>query len=299
MRIVRDFRFGVNIWQFATREELVAMVRYAEAYGFDIAMTADHLGHDERAPFPTLVAMAGATERMRLGTFVLNVGFWQPHLLAREVATTDLLTGGRLELGLGTGYIKAESDAAGIPWQPFLERVKRIEDTVVELDRLFADVEGGYGPAQRPRPPLLIAGNSEPMLRLAAERADIVGLTGGATVPGRPGAIRELTPAEFDRRIAFFRECAGDRLADIEVNLLIQWVAVTDDRRAAAEEVGRVFEIDGPPEYVLDIPTLLIGSEEQIVEQLHERRERYGISYFTVLQRSLDAFGPIIARARA
>ncbi|MFF3146594.1 LLM class flavin-dependent oxidoreductase, partial [Streptomyces sp. NPDC057927] len=110
----RPFRFGVNLLAPAPLDEWRAKCRRAEELGYDVILVPDHLGMP--APFPSLVAAAEATERPRLGTFVLNAGFWNPTLLAREVATTDTLTGGRLELGLGTGYIRAEHDTAGLPW---------------------------------------------------------------------------------------------------------------------------------------------------------------------------------------
>ncbi len=131
----RPFRFGVNLTVPAPAEEWRAKCRRAEELGYDVILVPDHLGMT--APFPALVAAAEATERPRLGTFVLNAGFWNPALLAREVATTDALTGGRLELGLGTGYVRAEHDAAGLPFGAPGERVDRLRRTVEELGRLL------------------------------------------------------------------------------------------------------------------------------------------------------------------
>src|SRR5262245_21046633 len=127
----RPFRFGVNLLTPASAGEWRAKCRRAEELGYDVILVPDHLGMP--APFPALVAAAGATERPRLGTFVLNAGFWNPTLLAREVATTNALTGGRLELGLGTGYVQAEHDRAGLPFGSPRERVDRLRRTVEEL----------------------------------------------------------------------------------------------------------------------------------------------------------------------
>jgi probable F420-dependent oxidoreductase len=242
-----------------------------------------------------LVAVADAAERLRVGTFVLNVGFWNPSLLAREAATTDQLTGGRLELGLGVGHMKSEFDAAGIRWQPFGERTARLRTTIDELDRLFAGANDGYDTVQRPRPPLLIAGTSERVLRLAAERADIVGYGGILQAPGRsPGTFRIATAAEMEERVRFFRKQAGERVEEIEANILVQRVEVTHDRDAAAEKFLAEYGPGLTIEEVLEAPVLLIGSVAEITDQLRERRARFGISYICVHKQYMEVFGPIV-----
>src|SRR3954469_11504751 len=135
----RSFRFGVSLLATASAAEWRAKCRRAEELGYDVILVPDHLGMV--APFPALVAGATGPERPRLGTFVLNAGFWNPALLAREVATTDALTGGRLELGLGTGYVQAEHDTAGLPYGSPGERVDHLRRTVEELQRLLRDEE--------------------------------------------------------------------------------------------------------------------------------------------------------------
>jgi probable F420-dependent oxidoreductase len=290
-----DFRFGFNVRGIRSREALTATCRTAERFGYDVVLVPDHLGRNQPAPFPTLVASASVTERMRVGTFVLNVGFWNPSLLAREAATADQLTGGRLELGLGVGHMKSEFDAAGIPWQTFGERADRLAATIDELDELFADRQNGYESAQRPRPPLMIAGTSDRVLRLAAERAEIVGYGGILQEKGQPpGTFRIATAAEMDERVRFFREQAGERVERIEANILIQRVVVTDDRRGAAQaflaEYGPGLTVDE----VLEAPVVLIGTVREIAEQLRERRQRYGFTYICVHEPYLEEFGPVI-----
>src|SRR5487761_1270315 len=120
---MRDFRFSCNVFAIRSAGAFTEYCRTAERYGYDAIFTADHLASP--APFSPLIAAAAATERLRVGTLVLNVGFWNPHLLARDVATVDLLTNGRLELGIGAGHMKWEHDAAGILWAPFGERVSQ------------------------------------------------------------------------------------------------------------------------------------------------------------------------------
>ncbi|MEV4257499.1 LLM class flavin-dependent oxidoreductase, partial [Spirillospora sp. NPDC049652] len=131
-----DLRFGFNVFDIRSRDDFTDRCRRAERYGFDTAFVPDHLGSP--APFPTMVAAAEATERLRVGSMVLNTPFWNPHLLAREVASVDRLTGGRLVLGLGAGHMKWEFDEAGIPWEGFGARVRRLEETITELGRVFA-----------------------------------------------------------------------------------------------------------------------------------------------------------------
>ncbi|MET8130456.1 TIGR03621 family F420-dependent LLM class oxidoreductase [Streptomyces sp. NPDC005251] len=301
----RPFRFGVSLIEPAPATEWAARCRRAEELGYDVITVADHLGMP--APFPSLVAAAGATERPRLGTFVLNAGFWNPALLAREVATTDALTGGRLELGLGTGYVPAEHETAGLPWGTPRERVDHLLRTVEELERLRGSDElarvtprpGGATPGQGtgglPRVPLLIGANGDRMLRIAAEHADIAAFTGARTRPN--GALEPVTATELDGRVALYRQAAAARAEPAELNLLIQIVAVTDDRRAAIRPwLPRIPSLT--ERQVLELPIVLVGTVEQIVEQVRARRERYGFSYLTVLEPNLEVFAPVVRELR-
>ena len=297
---MHDYRFGFNLRGVSSREALRETCRTAERFGYDVVLCPDHLGRNRPSPFPVLTAAAEATERLRVGTFVLNIGFWNPSLLARDAASADLLSGGRLELGIGLGHMKSESDAAGLPWQPIAERADRLEAALDELDRLFGpDAEDGYETAQKPRPPLMLAGSSDRVLSLAARRADIVGHTGLWQAKGKaPGSFRIGTAQELDGRAAFLREQAGDRADDIEVNLLIQRVEVTHDRRGAAERAVAEFELDLTPERLLETPVVLFGTVREIAEQVAAHRERFGVTYFSVHEPYMTAFGPVIERIR-
>ncbi|WP_406166213.1 LLM class F420-dependent oxidoreductase [Streptomyces sp. NBC_00996] len=297
----RPFRFGVNLLSPAAEDAWRAKCRRAEELGYDVITVADHLGMP--APFPSLVAAAEATERPRLGTFVLNTGFWNPTLLAREVATTDALTGGRLELGLGTGYVQAEHETAGLPWGSPRERVDHLLRTVEEMDRLLGSEalphsrsrsSGGTAmpqAVQRPRVPLLIGANGDRMLRLTAEHADIAAFTGARTVEG--GTLAPLTDGELDERVTLFREAATGRKEPAELNLLIQIVTVTDDPAAAVQPwLPRIPHLT--EQQVLELPIVLVGTLEQIIEQVRAHRERYGFSYLTVLEPNMEAFAPVV-----
>ncbi|WP_060885580.1 LLM class F420-dependent oxidoreductase [Streptomyces caniscabiei] len=297
----RPFRFGVNLLSPTSGGEWRAKCRRAEQLGYDVILVPDHLGMP--APFPSLVAAAEATERPRLGTFVLNAGFWNPTLLAREVATTDALTGGRLELGLGTGYVAAEHEKAGLPWGSPGERVDHLLRTVEELDRLLGSDDlphsrlrssGGIPmprPAQRPRVPLLIGANGDRMLRLTAEHADIAAFTGARTVEG--GKLEPLTAEELDERVGRYQEFAAGRKEPAELNLLVQIVELTEDRAAAVRPwLGHLPNLS--EEQVLQLPLVLVGTLEEIVAQVLAQRERYGFSYLTVLEPNMETFAKVV-----
>ncbi|POX45872.1 LLM class F420-dependent oxidoreductase [Streptomyces sp. Ru71] len=294
--MLRPFRFGVNLLDPSPAAEWRDKCRRAEELGYDVILVPDHLGMV--APFPALVAAAEATERPRVGTFVLNAGFWNPALLAREVATTDALTGGRLELGLGTGYVRTEHDSAGLPFGSPGERVDHLRRTVEELERLLGSEEHRPRPAQRPRVPLLIGGNGDRMLRLTAGHADIAAFTGARTVPGSTtGQLAPITAKELDERVARYREFAAGREEPAELNLLIQSVVVTDDREAAARPY--LERIAGfTLEQLLELPLFLFGTQEEIVAQVLALRERYGFTYLAVLEPSMEAFAPVMGRLR-
>ncbi|MFG2191830.1 LLM class F420-dependent oxidoreductase [Streptomyces sp. NPDC048639] len=290
----RAFRFGVNLYTYGTGDDFRAKCRRAEQLGYDVILAPDHLGWP--APFPALIAAAEVTEKPRLGTFVLNAGFWNPALLAREVATTDVLTGGRLELGLGTGYVKAEHDAAGLPWGSPGERVDHLQRTVTEVERLLADENHLPRPAQSPRPPLLLGGNGDRVLRLTARHADIAAFTGATQAPGKPdGTLRLLSPEALEERVAAYRRFASEagRTKEAQLNHLVQRVAVCRDRRSAVRELAP-HAPDLSEDQLLGHPALLTGSVKEIAEQLREHRERFGFSYITVLDQYLEVFGPVI-----
>ncbi|MFE9452924.1 LLM class F420-dependent oxidoreductase [Streptomyces sp. NPDC006739] len=292
----RPFRFGVILFTTAPGAEWRAKCRRAEELGYDVILLPDHLGLP--APFPALVAAAEATERPRLGTLVLNAGFWNPTLLAREVATTDALTGGRLELGLGTGYVRAEHDTAGLPYGSARERVDHLRRTAGEVARLLGSEEHLPRPAQS-RVPLLIGGNGDRMLRLTAEHADIAGFTGARPVPGSTtGALRPLTANELDERVGRYREFAADRAEPAELNLLLQFVAVTDDPEAAIAPMLK-HESQLTVEEPLALPIVLVGPLEDLVTKVRAQRQRYGFSYLTVMEPFMEEFAPVMERLRA
>jgi probable F420-dependent oxidoreductase len=307
----RDFRFSFNIFTIGSRESFVRSCRVAERHGYDVAFAADHLGAP--APFTALATAAEATKRLRVGTLVLNVAFWNPHLLAREVATIDRLTEGRFELGLGAGHVRAEFDAAGVPWQSLPDRVRRVEEVIGKVRDVFGGAEyTALGrlpeppePLQRSGaalggPPLLVGGASRQVLALAARQADTVSVIGVSRDHSDPrGGFLLAPPEQTERQVTWARQAAGPRTDRIEWHTMVQYIAVTDNRRAAAEELIRRMMPTATVEQVLNSPFILIGTVTDLVEQLRATRERYGFSHFTVHRPFLGAFAPVVERLRA
>ncbi|MFE2431710.1 TIGR03621 family F420-dependent LLM class oxidoreductase [Streptomyces sp. NPDC059373] len=280
--MARQFRFGMAFLESAPAEEWARKCRHAEALGYDVLLVPDHLGWP--APFPSLVAAAQATQRPRVGTFVLNAAFWNPVLLARDVATTDQLTAGRLELGLGAGYVREEFERAGLDYGTPRSRVDHLERTVAELERLLPE----------PRPPLVLGGNGDRMLRLAARHAEVMAFTGARH--DTDGALSLLGPDALAERVAAARRFAAGEGTDPEFNILVQRVVLTEDRTAAAGEFAR---LGLSPEELLGLPTLLFGTVAEIAAQLRANRERFGFSYVTVMEPSLEDFAQVIKELRA
>jgi probable F420-dependent oxidoreductase len=282
--MARRFRFGVNFLEPASGAEWAKKCRHAETLGYDVLLVPDHLGWP--APFPSLVAAAEATQRPRVGTFVLNAAFWNPVLLAREVTTTDQLTGGRLELGLGAGYVREEFEKAGLDYGTPRSRVDHLERTVAELERLLPE----------PRPPLVLGGNGNRMLRLAARHAAVVAFTGAVQDPD--GALKLIGPDALAERTATARHFAAGEGTDPEFNILVQRVVLTEDPGAAVEAL--LPHAPGTsPEELLDLPTLLIGTVAGIAARLRAHRERFGFSYVTVLEPAMEDFAPVIEELRS
>jgi probable F420-dependent oxidoreductase len=281
---VRKFRFGVM--NFGTSlAEWQDFARRAEELGFSTLVVSDHFGK-QLAPLPALMAAAAVTSHIRLATIVLDNDFRHPAALAKEAATIDLLTNGRLELGLGAGWLEADYHKAGIPFDPPATRLRRLAEAARIYKGFFECVVSGdtlsfdgqhyqlrdlncYPKAvQKPRPPLMIGGRQRRMLSLAAREADIVSIS---------LLDRQPDPPTFADKIAWVREAAGQRFKDLELHVNVN-----------AVEIG-----DGQPEAV---PNKLVGSLDSICDQLHHWRDECGVSYFAVPARLMETFAPVVAR---
>ena len=301
------FRFGLQISSEYTDDAIEAALG-AEHAGFDIVLMGDHIG-PESSPLPTLAAISNATTSCRIGTLVINADVRNPVQLAWEAVTLDHLSGGRFELGMGAGHTPQEYSAMGIPLALGKQRKRKLADTVEVVRRLVdgerVDFEGEFfrledayiGRSIQDRLPLLVGGNGEELLGHAGAHADIVGLQGlGRTLEdGHRHSVR-WSADWLDEQIDQIRAGAGERFAQIELNALIQVVEVTTDRQAAIESICE--RVPGlTPEDAGIVPYVLLGSVDEIAEQLERCRERWGISYFTV--RDLDAFRPVIDSIRS
>jgi probable F420-dependent oxidoreductase len=305
--MTRAFRFGVSIWAAGSRDEWRDKARRAEAAGFDTMLVADHLADGMFPPLTALASAAEGTDRLRFGTLVVNNDFRHPVLLAREAATIDLLTDGRFELGLGAGHMKHEYDEAGLRFDPPAVRVARMTESAELIRRLLAGEQVTHDgthyqvrghrcfPLPRQQPvPLLIGGNGRRVLEAAGRLADIVGFTGFSQVEGQ----RNVNPTHFTdaglaEQVAWVLTAAGDRFDQLELNTLVQGITVTSDRRAAAEQVQPLVPALSVDD-ILSSPYSLIGTVDEIVEDLRERRDRLGISYLTVFEKDFDAMAQII-----
>src|SRR3954469_7147097 len=231
---MKSFRFGVNLRAGDSRAEWVAKARKLEDLGYSTLLVPDHLA-EIVSPLAPLVSAADATTTLRVGTCVLNNDFRHPVLLAREAATIDLLTDGRLELGLGAGHMQSEYEQFGLPFDPAPVRFERLGESVRIVKSLLqgetTSLDGRHYqvkehtiyplPVQQPRPPIMIGGNGRKLLALAAQEADIVGLTGLAFPKGaREVDVAGFKAASVDEHIGWVREQAGERIARIELNAL-------------------------------------------------------------------------------
>lgn len=276
-----------------SRDKWIEKCRRAETLGYDVIGVPDHLGLP--APFPAMMLAAEATERVRLNTFVLNVPFYNPVLLAREVATVDQLSGGRVELGLGAGYVKPEFEAAGIPFPSGGQRVDLVAETAATLKRLYADPDYRPRPAQAGGPPLLIAGWGDRMLRVAAEHADIIAFTGAGAADS--GHLTLANTAEAANRVAYVRGLLGDRADTVELNLLIQALVLPNERDEAIERLAPHVSLSNT-EPLEELISVVAGTPEQMADRLRERRKTYGINYITVLEHNMEKFAPLIKLLR-
>jgi probable F420-dependent oxidoreductase len=270
----RAFRFSVGIYRVKSRATLQEKARRLEGFGFDVLNLADHLGGP--APLPVLTAIAAATSTLRLGTYVLNACFYKPALLARDVAAVDLLSDSRLELGLGAGYVREEFEAAELPYPSLGQRVDYLEHVTTYLKE------------HHPSIPILIAGNGNRLLTVAARHADIIGLT-GANPRGVCDALAE--------RIEFVRAAAGDRFADLELNLAI--TAVPSDNSGKPDlSMTRRYAPTLSDEEMLALPAVLSGSPRDIADTLRGYAETYGLTSFTVQEGHAETFAKVIAEFR-
>ena len=305
----RGFRFGVQVSKETTAKGWAELARRTEAAGYEVLTMPDHFT-DQLAPVPALMAAANATTSLRVGALVFDNDYKHPVVLAKELATIDLLSDGRLDIGLGAGWMISDYEEAGMPYDSpkvridrFIEGVAVIRGAMAEGSFSFSgdhytitNYNGQPKPIQA-RPPLLIGGGGKRVLTYAAREADIIGINGTLTA-GVVGseALSTMTAESVDEKVAIVAAAGAHRINDIEMNIRTFFVKVTNDRTATVEGISSMFGVS--KELIDASPFALIGSVEECIEQLLERRERWGFSYTIVGAENIDECAPIVAALR-
>jgi probable F420-dependent oxidoreductase len=303
----RPFRFGIQLSSAPPGQDWAALAREAEDLGYSTLFMPDHFG-DQLAPVPALAAAAEATSTLRIGPLVLDNDYKHPVVTAKEMATLDVLSGGRLELGLGAGWMASDYEQSGIPMDPAGVRVDRLEEAVAIVKGLMApgpfsyegkhyrvtELDGLPKPVQSP-PPLLIGGGGPRVLALAGRQADIVGLN-PAVRSGRvdAAAARDGGADVTDHKLGWVREAAGDRYDGIELTMLIYLAVITDDRAGTMAATAPLFGLE--PEGLEHYPHAWVGTVDEIAADLEARRDRWDVSYLVVQGvDTMRAMAPVVA----
>jgi probable F420-dependent oxidoreductase len=320
MSTTRPFRFGFTGGASSKKARLLDSARAVEALGYSTFGLADHFVR----PFAPLVAgqaVADATTTLRITQTVLAQDFREPAVLAKELATLDVLSDGRLQVGLGAGWLRQEYEDASMRFEAASVRIARLEETAIILKGLFGDdpfsfagehytinnLQGRPTPVQRPRPPIMIGGGGKKLLSVAARQADIVQL-----MPSNPGGKSLLDPSQFspaaiDEKIGWIRDAAGTRFDDIELSAQLLECAVTDqpdehlsdfaDRIATVTERMGGARVDLGGDELRESPIVAVGSIDDVCERLVATRAKYGISYFVApIEARPEQLAPVIAR---
>jgi probable F420-dependent oxidoreductase len=287
-------------------------VRQAEALGYAVFLISDHYTGN-LAPITALMAAAAAAQTIRIGSFVFNNDLRHPIQVAKELATLDVLSGGRVELGMGAGWNKAEYDRVGLPFDRPGIRINRLAEAITLIKQFFTQESVTFAGAyyrvsgletapkspQRPHPPIFIGGSGERILSLAGREADIVGLDQMINTDGTDDPS-ERTEATLERQVAWVREAAGERFASLELNIGLHVVITADRQQAAVEyvqgQIDRAGATDLTPQMLLADPHWAIGSVDQVTDHVRHLRDAYGISYFMVGSENVVAFAPVVAQ---
>lgn len=315
----RPFRFAVQSFNADTGAQWTERARRAEALGYSTLFLADHLlgpgpaldktAHPVQnlAAIPAMAHAAAVTTTLHVGARVFCIDYHDPLVLIKSAMTIDRLSDGRLELGLGAGWLQEEYAATGIAFDPPRVRIDRLSDVVEGLKAFRAegpvqvhndsihwrDFEGVPKPVSKP--PLMIGGGSPRVLRLAGREADIVSLNfnNRSGMIGADG-VRSSSEQETERKLGWIREGAGDRFDALEIEIGAYFTFVMDDPSQPLAAMAGAFG------YTLaemrQHPHALFGSVDTVCEELERRRERFGISYVTVGDSAMEAFAPVVAR---
>jgi len=306
----RPFRFGLQLHSPIDGLSWLDSARSVEDSGYDSLMIPDHF-HHQYGPLTALAAAAAVTTRLKVGALVFGNDYRHPVMLAKEMATLDLISEGRAEFGLGAGWMRSDYDQSGMAYDRPGVRIERFEESLEIIRRCWSgepfDYHGehyridGYDGHPKPHtpggPPVIIGGGGPRMLGVAARNADIVAVTANLAA-GEVGveAVADSMGGAYDAKLARVRQAAGDRADALELSSLTINASVTDDREGALAMFAELF--GNTPEAVSESPAVLIGSVEEIVETLQARRERWGFSYVVVQydgSLGMDRFAEVVA----
>jgi probable F420-dependent oxidoreductase len=311
----RPFRFGAINEQLLAPQQWLDHVRQIEALGYDTLLIRDHLlpnyFGEQYAPLIALATAAAHTSRLGLGTMVLANDFRHPALLAKEAATLHAFSGGRFELGIGAGWLRAEYAAMGLNLDAAGRRIARLEEAVTALKAFWSGEsvtlagrhyqlqELAITPLTTPPPRLFLGGGHERMLSMAGRLADSVGLLTSSVASGELVADpAERSPEAVERKLGWVRAGAGARFDAIELSLM-PTVVLAADRLAATERLIAEQGWQGvAPEAVWAMPSFFVGDIAQIAQAMLERRARYGFSYYVFSDRQAAELAPLVARLR-
>lgn len=304
----RPFRFGVQEHRAQSGVQWRETARKREAQGYTTLYMPDHFGR-QPGPITSLMAAADATTTLRVGPLVLDNDYRHPVVVAKEMATLDLLSDGRLELGLGAGWMVSDYEQAGIAYDSAGTRIERLTEAVQIIKKFFAGDEFSFAgkhyriteldpaprPVQKPHPPILLGGGGRKMLTFAAREADIVHLNYNLG-EGRinPTLVQSGMAERTEEKLEWVRASAGERMAELDLGFTVFFVNITDDRRSIAEAIAPSMGFE--PKDVLEMPHFLVGTEAQIEEDLLERRARYGLTHVILPGEMADELAPIVER---
>ncbi len=304
---MHPFRFGVQLSGSETAAGWRRTVRKVEDLGYSTIFIPDHFG-DQFGPLVALTSAAEATSVLRVGSLVFGNDYRHPVVLAKEIATLDLLSGGRVEFGLGAGWMTSDYQQAGMQEDSAGTRISRMAESLAIMKSLWSTGEatfegqhyqitgavGAPASVQRPHPPIIVGGGGPRVLSIAAREADIVGVNPSLAAGYIGPEVLETTTAEYyRRRIEWIREAAPSRFDQLELQCLTFIVQVVPDREDAVARTAGALSV--APGDIAGSPLVMIGSVDQIAETLRERRETFGFSYIVVHEAELEAFAPVVS----
>ena len=305
---MRPFRFAVQCSVASSMTAWRELARRCESLGYSCLYIPDHFGN-QFGPLVALTVAAEATTTLRVGSLVFDNDFRHPVVLAKEMATLDLASEGRLEVGLGAGWKTSDYEQSGMVFDPARVRVERMLEGLAVMKGLWSherfsytgthyqvvDAWGLPRPHSAPHPPIVVGGGSRRILTIAATEADIVGVNPDLRAGSMGGdLIANVGADQFDARIGWVRTAAGERFDQLELQVLTFQVQVGKAQRAALEEAAPSYGV--APEVAAEIPIVLVGTEDEVCEQLLARRERWGFNYIVIHEPELDTFAPVVHR---